>query len=85
MDSHDIGRGRGGCAKALAEISATVLAVGVNSDLLFLDQESQELIKPIKKGEHATLLSPAGHDAFLIEFEQLSRLIEDFYQKHNTK
>jgi homoserine acetyltransferase len=43
------------------------------------------LIKPIKKGEHATLLSPAGHDAFLIEFEQLSRLIEDFYQKHNTK
>ena len=85
MDNHDIGRGRGGCAKALAEISATVLAVGVNSDLLFLDQESQELIKPIKKGEHATLLSPAGHDAFLIEFEQLSRLIEDFYQKHNTK
>jgi homoserine O-acetyltransferase len=84
MDSHDIGRGRGGSAKALAEISATVLAVGVNSDLLFLDQESQELIKSIKKGEHATLLSPAGHDAFLIEFEQLSRLIEEFYQKHNA-
>lgn len=84
MDSHDIGRGRGGCEKALSEISAKVLAIGVNSDLLFLDQESQDLIKPIKKGEHATLLSSAGHDAFLIEFEQLSRLIEDFYQKHTS-
>ncbi len=81
MDSHDIGRGRGGCEKALAEITATVLAIGVDSDLLFLDQEAQDLIKAIKKGEHATLFSPAGHDAFLIEFEQLSKLIEDFYQK----
>jgi homoserine O-acetyltransferase len=81
MDSHDIGRGRGGCEKALSEIYATVLAIGVNSDLLFLDQESQELIQAIKKGKHATIISPAGHDAFLIEFEQLSRLIEDFYQK----
>lgn len=82
MDSHDIGRGRGGCEKALAKIYAKVLAIGVDSDLLFLNQESQNLVKPIKKGEHATLISTAGHDAFLIEFDQLSILIKDFYQKH---
>jgi homoserine O-acetyltransferase len=79
MDSHDIGRGRGGCEKGLKEISAKILAVGVNSDLLFLDQESQELSMGVKNGQYATLTSTAGHDAFLIEFEQLSRLIANFY------
>ncbi|MDA1268096.1 MAG: homoserine O-acetyltransferase [Bacteroidetes bacterium] len=80
MDSHDMGRGRGGFEKALGEISAKVLAVGVNSDLLFLSQEAQDLSKMVKNGHYSTLLSTAGHDAFLIEFEQLSKVIETFYQ-----
>lgn len=83
MDSHDIGRGRGGWEKGLEEISAKILAVGVNSDLLFLDQESKDLCKGVKNGEYATLTSTAGHDAFLIEFEQLGQLIHNFYQGKN--
>lgn len=81
MDSHDLGRGRGGLEKASKTILAKVLAVGVNSDLLFLRQESQYLSSILNNGSYAELLSTAGHDAFLIEFEQLSQLIEDFYQE----
>ncbi len=81
MDSHDMGRGRGGLEKALKSISAKVLAVGVNTDLLFLRQESQYLSSILNNGSYAELVSTAGHDAFLIEFEQLSQLIEDFYQE----
>ncbi len=81
MDSHDLGRGRGGLEKASKTISAKVLAVGVNTDLLFLRQESQYLSSILNNGSYAELVSTAGHDAFLIEFEQLSQLIEDFYQE----
>ena len=42
MDSHDIGRGRGGVETALETIKSRVLAVGVNSDLLFLAEEAQD-------------------------------------------
>ncbi len=79
MDSHDIGRGRGGVEDALKEIQAQVLAVGVNSDLLFLAEEARYLSLTVSFGTYGEIVSSAGHDAFLIEFSQLSRLIENFY------
>lgn len=79
MDSHDIGRGRGGVETALETIKSRVLAVGVNSDLLFLAEEAQFLSQKVKTGNYGEIVSTAGHDAFLIEFAQLSKLIENFY------
>jgi len=35
----------------------------------------------LNNGSYAELLSTAGHDAFLIEFEQLTQLIKDFYKQ----
>jgi homoserine O-acetyltransferase len=79
MDSHDMGRGRGGVEDALKTIQAQVLAVGVNSDLLFLAEEARFLSLAVPSGSYGEIVSTAGHDAFLIEFLQLSRLIENFY------
>ncbi|MFC3881126.1 homoserine O-acetyltransferase [Algoriphagus namhaensis] len=84
MDSHDLGRKRGGSAKALSEIKARVLAVGVNSDLLFLPEESQFISSHAKRGTYKEILSDAGHDAFLIEFEQLSSYIGSFYLEQKS-
>jgi homoserine O-acetyltransferase len=81
MDSHDIGRGRGGILTALKTIQARVLTVGVNSDLLFLAEESRLICQSVPNGNYGEILSTAGHDAFLIEFVQLSKLIENFYQE----
>ena len=81
MDSHDIGRGRGGVEIALNSIQARLLAVGVNSDLLFLAEEARFLSQAVPAGHYGEIVSTAGHDAFLIEFTQLSKLIESFYQQ----
>ena len=84
MDSHDLGRNRGGLEEALSKIEANVLAIGVDSDLLFLPEESQYISQHVKKGIYKEITSTAGHDAFLIEFEQLSYILKSFYlQKKN--
>jgi homoserine O-acetyltransferase len=79
MDSHDLGRGRGGVEMALKSIQAKVFAVGVNSDLLFLAEEARFLSQAVPSGSYGEIISTAGHDAFLIEFTQLTSLIEEFY------
>jgi len=80
MDSHDIGRSRGGLEKALNGIYAKVFAIGVNSDLLFLTEESKFISRTVPLGQYGEIISTTGHDAFLIEFQQLSRLIQSFYK-----
>lgn len=79
MDSHDLGRKRGGLDQALAAISAKVLSVGVDTDLLFLPEESQFISQQVLRGTYKEIVSTAGHDAFLIEFEQLSYFLKSFY------
>ncbi len=78
MDSHDLGRNRGGVEAALAQIEARVLTVGVNSDLLFLPEESQFISQKVRRGTYKEIQSTAGHDAFLIEFEQLTYILKSF-------
>ncbi len=79
MDSHDIGRNRGGAQKALGEIPSKVLAIGVDKDLLFLREESQFIARNVQKGTYREIKSSYGHDAFLIEYGQLQYLLQGFY------
>jgi homoserine O-acetyltransferase len=79
MDSHDLSRKRESLESALQEIEANVLTVGVDSDLLFLASESQFISKNVKRGTYKEIHSIAGHDAFLIEFEQLTYILKSFY------
>ena len=71
MDSHDIGRDRGGVAAALAQVTATALVLGIDSDRLF-PVDGQEIIARHLPGNidgdvPVVISSPFGHDAFLIE------------------
>ncbi|NVJ86195.1 MAG: homoserine O-acetyltransferase [Algoriphagus sp.] len=79
MDNHDLGRNRDSYQDALKKIKARTLAVGVNSDLLFLPEESLEISRFVPKGSYREIQSTAGHDAFLIEFEQLHYILKSFY------
>ncbi|TFV97722.1 homoserine O-acetyltransferase [Algoriphagus kandeliae] len=85
MDSHDLGRGRGGYQDALKKIKARTLAVGVDTDLLFLPEESMEIAKYIPKASYREIKATAGHDAFLIEFEQLRYILQSFYISNGSK
>ncbi len=78
MDSHDVGRGRGSVREALASIRARALCVGITSDILYPPEEQREIAAGIPGSRYATIDSPHGHDAFLIEFEQLNVLLRRF-------
>jgi homoserine O-acetyltransferase len=83
MDSHNLGRDRGGVENALSGIQSKVLAIGVDTDVLFTTAESQFISKHVPKGTYREIVSIYGHDAFLIEFEQLSYLLKSFYLESN--
>ncbi len=84
MDSHDLGRERGGTAAALAGIRLPVLVVGSTSDVLYTPDEQRELASHIPDAELAWLTSALGHDAFLIETEALDHHIRDFRRRHSA-
>jgi homoserine O-acetyltransferase len=68
MNHHDVGRGRGGVAAALADVTARVTIVGMSSDWLYpirLQQELGELIPTATAVE--TVHTISGHDGFLVE------------------
>jgi homoserine O-acetyltransferase len=81
MDSHDIGRNRGDYRDVLRTITARALCIGIDSDILYPVEEQQDIARHIPKGRYGELHSVHGHDAFLMEFEQLNHLIGDFLRE----
>ena len=76
MNHHDVGRGRGGIAPALAGIEADVTIAGIDSDRLYPLRLQYELAALIPNAGEVTVLSSShGHDGFLIEHEQVGKLI----------
>ncbi len=76
MDSHDVGRGRGGIGAALRAIKAKSLVIGINSDLLFPEVEQHFLADMIPHTTYRQLRSIAGHDAFLIDQIKIATIIQ---------
>ncbi|GAB3831412.1 homoserine O-acetyltransferase MetX [Pontibacter rugosus] len=85
MDSHNVGRDRGGVEKALTQLKPRTLIVGVNSDLLFPVEEQYFLHEHVESSSFYLINSSYGHDGFLVEFEQLTEAIKDFYQQDKLK
>ena len=71
LSSHDVGRGRGGVAAALAGCPVPVIVGGITSDRLY----------PLRLQEELATYCPAawtqghrvdyGHDGFLVETEEV--------------
>ncbi|MCL4855924.1 MAG: homoserine O-acetyltransferase [Flavobacteriales bacterium] len=85
MDSHHVGRNRGGITAALSKIKAKTLVVGISSDVLFPVAESELLANKIPHSQFSILHSLYGHDGFLIETQQLVTLFENFYINQKLK
>ncbi|MCL2780700.1 MAG: homoserine O-acetyltransferase [Actinomycetia bacterium] len=75
MNSHDIGRGRGGVAAALRAVTARATIVTISSDRLYLPWQQAEIADGIPDARHEVVTSPHGHDGFLIETEQVGAII----------
>jgi len=78
MDSHDIGRGRGGCKAALGAIRQPVLVVSYDSDVLYPPSVQRAMADGIPRGVCAELHSSEGHDSFLIHTGELAAVIREF-------
>lgn len=83
MDSHNVGRGRGGISHALKKIKARSLFVGVRSDVLFPLSEQEFLAKHVPHASLAVIDSDYGHDGFLIEIGTLAKSIAAFYERES--
>ncbi len=76
MDSHDVGRGRGGIEDALARVQATTLVLGIDSDRLFPVDGQHRIARGIRTtidADAVVLSSDFGHDGFLIETAAVGR------------
>lgn len=75
FDTHDVGRGRGGVENALARIKAETTVVGITTDIIFLPEEMRQLTGMIPGAEYHEIQSEFGHDGFLVEHQQLNRIL----------
>ena len=84
MDRHDIGAGRGTPAEALASLGAAgvrMIGLGIDGDILYGPEQVRRLVGAAQAAglevEYRQLRSTKGHDAFLVEWPQLTEVIRD--------
>lgn len=76
MDSHDIGRKRGGLANALSQIKASTIVIGITSDVLFPLNEQKFIAANIPEARYHEISSTLGHDGFLTESHKVSEILD---------
>lgn len=78
MDSHNIGRERGGLLKALSSITSRTLVIGIDTDQLLPTRLQKFLVNNLRNATYYEISSDSGHDGFLLETEKLSAIISKF-------
>jgi homoserine O-acetyltransferase/O-succinyltransferase len=81
MDSHHVGRDRGGMIQALANIASKTLIIGIESDVLFPSSEQEILAQYIPGATLEIIPSIYGHDGFLIETDAIQAKCKSFLTK----
>ena len=81
FDSHDVGRGRGGVEKALAQITCPVLVIGITTDIIIPPVEQENLARWLPDATLCLMESDFGHDGFLVESGKLNEIINPFLEQ----
>jgi homoserine O-acetyltransferase len=84
MDRHDIGLGRGGAVAALSGLATSgtqLVGVGIEDDILYGPRQIHQLVDAaVAAGvdaEYREIHSTKGHDAFLVEWDQLTAILRE--------
>lgn len=76
MNHHDVGRGRGGVAKALSTVRVPVTVGGIANDRLYPLRLQEQLVEFLPDAEPLYVVSSAaGHDGFLLEVDQVGKIL----------
>jgi homoserine O-acetyltransferase len=84
MDLHDVGRNRGGLVAAMKRITMPSTVVGISSDILYPSYQQRQihaLLDTVADSRYVEIDSPHGHDAFLLNLDQLVPVIEDLFTR----
>jgi homoserine O-acetyltransferase len=91
MDRHDIGEGRGGIDTALARLAASdvrLTGIGIVDDILYGPRQVRRLVDSAARAgvaaRYREIRSTKGHDAFLVEWDQLTRLLREALEASGT-
>lgn len=79
VDTHNVGRKRGGVDQALKLITAKTLCIAIDSDILFPVGESRRMAEGIPGAALEIITSDFGHDGFLLESEQITNCINKHF------
>ncbi|WP_350292998.1 bifunctional aspartate kinase/homoserine dehydrogenase I [uncultured Croceitalea sp.] len=75
--------------EALQNSNTNIHIIGVNSDLFFTAEENKETFKQLAQANsnvtYGEVESVHGHDAFLMEFLQLEKLLKGVFQKKEER
>ena len=76
MNHHDVGRGRGGVARALGAVRATMTVVGIANDRLYPLAQQYEIARLLPDATQVHVIeSDFGHDGFLLETEAVGAVV----------
>ena len=78
MNRHDVGRGRGGIAAALAATPVPTIVGGIDSDRLYPLRTQQEIADLLPGCAGLEVMSSKdGHDAFLTEAAAVAKFLDE--------
>lgn len=75
MDTHHVGRQRGGIPAALKEVKSRTLIIGIDHDILFPAVEQEYLAQHIPDAALQIIHSDFGHDGFLLEYFRIFKVM----------
>ncbi|WP_312556006.1 homoserine O-acetyltransferase family protein [Empedobacter brevis] len=78
MDSQNIARTKESLEKSLAQILSNTLVIGISSDILFPPSEQKFIAKHIPNAKYVEIESLFGHDGFLVELDELNKILKPF-------
>jgi homoserine O-acetyltransferase len=77
MNHHDVGRGRGGIAAALAATRRPMTVIGIDSDRLYPLYLQRQLVELTPSAAPLSVItSSVGHDGFLLEVDQIGKIVK---------
>jgi homoserine O-acetyltransferase len=84
MDGHDIGWGHGGlegAVRRLAQGGVALTGIGIQDDILYGPRQVHALVEAADdagvRAAYRELRSTKGHDAFLVEWDQLTAILRE--------
>ena len=84
MDYFDLAASHGSLKETFAGLKTKFLVISFSSDWLFPSYQSKEIVTALRYNDidvvYTEIASDYGHDAFLVESDQLTRLLTNFLQ-----